>query len=197
MNRTFLLILFSTLTFTAFAQSQNNLTDLNDQRIQTNKTGMTVLGGWAAANIVSGTAGYFIAQDEEWKAFHGMNAMWNVVNGVIAYSGYRGALKEQGKKLSGADAYSRYESNKRLFLLNAGLDIAYIGSGLLLNAYAGDFNNPAEWRGFGKSVALQGVFLLLFDGTMYAVHQSRNKSWYKILSGVSFTGNGIGYNYRF
>ncbi len=51
-------------------------------------------------------------------------------------------------------------------------------------------------HGFGKSIAMQGIALLLFDGTMYALHQKQDKKWYKLTQGICFTGNGVGYMYR-
>ncbi len=174
----------------AFAQ-------LNDRRVATNKTGMTILGAWGAANIVGGVAGALSATDQEWKSFHTMNALWGVVNLGIAGMGYMGARKESGQILSCDKMLGRYESGKRLFLINAGLDVVYIGSGMALTSYADDLDNPDRWRGYGKSVTMQGIFLLVFDGTMYALHQHKNKQWYKLLEGVCVTGNGVGFKYTF
>lgn len=172
-------------------------TQLNDRRVATNKTGMTILGAWGAANIVGGVAGALSATDHEWKSFHTMNALWGVVNLGIAGMGYMGARKEAGQILSCDKMLGRYESGKRLFLINAGLDVVYIGSGMALTSYADDLDNPDRWRGYGKSVTMQGIFLLVFDGTMYALHQHKNKHWYKLLEGVCVTGNGVGFNYTF
>ena len=169
-----------------------DLKSLNLQRIETNQRGMVVLGSWAAANIVVGTAGYFIAKDDEWKAFHGMNAIWNVANGFIALAGYAGTQKERTANLSSVDMLHRYESTKRLYLINAGLDAVYIGTGVFLIERGKTQSDYKTWEGFGKSVAMQGVFLLFFDGVMYASHQSRDKHWYKLMEGICITGNGIG-----
>lgn len=48
-----------------FAQSPDPFTALNKQRIETNTTGMKVLGVWGAANMISGVAGYNMAKDNE------------------------------------------------------------------------------------------------------------------------------------
>jgi hypothetical protein len=171
--------------------------ELNNTRIKTNTTGMKVLGAWGTASLVTGAAGYFIATDNEWKAFHGMNAIWGATNLLIAYGGYAGARKEAKTDISCDKALHRYESNKRLFLINGGLDFVYIGAGLLLTTNANNFNNPATFRGFGRSITIQGIGLLIFDGTMYAMHQKQDKKWYKLLQGVCVTGNGLGYRYTF
>lgn len=192
-----ILFLLMLLSVHAYGQANDNIgfTKLNDSRIQTNQTGMKVLGTWGAVSLVSGVAGYLTANTTEWKAFHGMNAVWGATNFLIAWGGYSGAKKEAGTEMSCDKALSRYESNKRLFLINAGLDIAYTGTGLLLLTNANNMHNSAQWRGFGKSIALQGIALLLFDGTMYSLHQHHNKQWYKILQGLCLSGNTVGFNY--
>ncbi|MBL7682130.1 MAG: hypothetical protein JNK00_02125 [Flavipsychrobacter sp.] len=192
-------ILFSIVLMHCNAQSLKindaAFVQLNNKRIATNKTGMTILGAWGAANIIGGVAGALASTNQEWKSFHTMNALWGTVNIGIAGIGYMGARKEAGQILTCDKMLGRYESGKRLFLINSGLDIIYIGSGMALISYADDLDNPARWRGYGKSVAMQGIFLLVFDGTMYALHQHNNKQWYKLLEGICVTGNGVGLNY--
>lgn len=191
------IILIAFLYASATCAQESDYTLLNNQRIQTNTTGMVVLGSWGAANVAGGLSGYFIASDKEWQAFHGMNAIWGAVNGVIAVGGYIGARKEAGKDFTAETAYERFRSGKRLYLINAGLDVLYIGTGAALTAWAPQSNNNPMWSGFGKSVMLQGVALLIFDGVMYDVHCSNNKNWQKVAAGFTFTGNGLGYVYRF
>jgi hypothetical protein len=190
-----LLLLLIILSFSAYAQilkmEKLSFDSLNHTRIKTNKVGMLHLGGWAALNTISGVTGYVVANEEEWRAFHGMNAIWGTTNLLIAFAGYSGTRKELSTQLTCDNMLQRYESNNRLYLLNAGLDIVYIGTGTLLNAYDDRFNDPATWRGFGKSIMLQGAFLFLFDGTMYYMHQRQNKKWYRLMQGVCFTGNGF------
>lgn len=199
--RIFATILLCTFAIQSMAQSlkMNDaaFAQLNERRIATNKTGMTILGAWGAANIVGGVAGALAASDREWKSFHTMNALWGAVNLGIAGMGYMGARKDAKQTLSCDKMLDRYESGKRLFLINAGLDVIYIGSGMALASYADELDNPARWRGYGKSVMMQGVFLVIFDGTMFALHQHQNKNWYKLLQGVCVTGNGVGLNYTF
>jgi hypothetical protein len=170
---------------------------LDHKRTHLNTLGMAHLGAWGALNVVAGGAGYFMADSKEWQAFHGMNAIWGATNAIIALSGYMGAKREAAQQRSIDDALHRYEKNKRLFLINAGLDVVYIGTGAVLDAKANEFTSPAMWHGFGKSFMLQGAVLLLFDGTMYVLHSRQDKKWYKLLQGVVVTGNGVGYNYKF
>lgn len=152
--------------------------------------------GGALSTIGGGTM-YFIAEDREWKSFYAMNAVWGITNMGIAYLGYRGAQREAKQQLTAEDALHRYEKNKRMFLLNAGLDVAYIATGVALDAYGDEFNDYELAHGFGKAIAVQGAGLLIFDGLMYAMHSKQDKKWYKLLQGMVITGNGVGYLYKF
>lgn len=169
---------------------------LNTTRITTNKTGMKVLTGWGAVNMVAGGIGYFTANTQEWKAFHGMNAIWGVTNAGIGLMGLRGTRKEMAMNMSCADMAGRYEGNKRLFLINGGLDFLYIGTAVFMKEHSKTRPNPAVWRGFGNSILIQGAFLLAFDGTMFAVHQSQNKKWHQLMDRICVSGNTVGLSFN-
>ena len=171
---------------------------LNNKRINTNKTGLLVLTGWGAANVVAGATGYLVNDNIERKYFHGMNVIWGATNGLIGYMGYRGALKESSMNFDAENAEKRYRSNKRLYLVNAGLDVLYIGTGAFIKyGIVTHESRPSYLVGISESFIIQGIALLVFDCTMFGLHQSQNKKWAKLVSGISFTGNGVGYVYRF
>lgn len=196
-------LLFMSLSFSQLLYAQQNVFSdsaqvLNEARIRTNQHGMKVLGTWGIANIAAGGIGYFTAKDDEWKAFHEMNAIWGVVNTGIAVMGYAGSRKELQEKLSCSKLLQRYEGTKRLYLINEGLDVLYMGTGALLWLHGDNTaHSPAMWRGFGKSLVLQGAFLFVFDNVMFASHQKRNSKWYQLLQDVCVTNNGLGLNYTF
>lgn len=172
---------------------------LNNLRIKTNDNGMVVLGSWGVANIVAGGIGLASARTTTWKSFWGMNMVWGVVNTGIAGMALMGDRKEMQQQLSASGMLHRYEDTKRLYLINAGLDVLYVGTGIFLSEHShrAGLSHPETWRGFGRSITMQGLFLLVFDNTMFFQHQNADKRWYKLMSGVCFTGNGIGYNYTF
>ena len=196
----YILLIYCVFALQAQAQHINvdSIATLNTARLHTNKHGMRVLGSWGLVNIAAGTVGYFTATDKEWKDFHLMNLSWGVVNTAIAGMGLAGVRQEMAQKLNCNDMLQRYESNKRLYLINAGLDAVYIGTGVFLWEHSNSVASHAElWSGFGKSVALQGLFLLFFDSTMYASHTAKNKKWYKLTQGLCVTNNGISLHYAF
>ncbi len=163
-----------------------------------NKTGMQVLGAWGIANIAEGSIGYFTAKQDEWKYFQGMNALWGVVNTSIAAVSLSAARKESREQLTFQQAYARYHANKKIYLVNSGLDILYLGAGIGLVKYSETTkNNPALFSGFGKSVAIQGAFLLLFDNIMYSSHSRYSPLWFRIMNEIHVSGSGAGVIHTF
>jgi len=162
------------------------------QSISIQKTGMIVLGSWATLNIFSGTLGFYKSNGNS-KYFHQMNAAWNLVNLGIAGFGYRGALNIDSN-LNRASSINKMESFDRLLLVNAGLDILYIGSGILL-WNRGISKDSSRMIGYGKSIILQGGFLFLFDTALYLIHSKHTRSLVEITNQLSFTGNSFLLNF--
>ncbi|MCX7611732.1 MAG: hypothetical protein N2043_09125 [Ignavibacterium sp.] len=157
-----------------------------------NQTAMIVLGSWAVGNILTGTYGNFKASSET-KYFHQFNAMWNVVNLGIAAFGYFNALNPDFSKLSNLDIIKDYNSLQNFLLLNAGLDAAYVMTGFYLKERAKNSPHYERLKGYGNSLLLQGGFLLLFDVSLFFIHQSNaNLNLYPHLE--SFLSGGIGIN---
>ena len=150
------------------------LEDLDQRRNSINAAGMLALGSWSAANIGLNSVLYFTT-DEDIRYFYQMNALWNVVNLGIAGLGYFGSVRAapSGDLFGAVDA--QYGIEKAL-LFNAGLDTAYMMSGLLLMQYAENTNrNPEMFRGYGQSLPLHGGFLFVFDLLVCAIQGgSRN-----------------------
>lgn len=170
----------------------------NRIRMKINKTGMKVLGAWGIANIAEGGIGYFTAKQDEWKCFQGMNALWGAVNTGIAAISLSAARRESKERLTFQQAYARYHASKKIYLINCGLDVVYMGAGIGLVKYSETTkNNPALFSGFGKSIALQGAFLLLFDNVMYSSHARYAPLWFRIMNEIHVSGNGVGIIHTF
>jgi len=169
----------------------------NKRRILTNASGALVLGGWGIANMATGGVGYFTAKQDEWKYFHEMNAAWGLVNtGFAAYGILR--ARKQAEEPSIKDAYAHYRHDRRAYLISLGLDVVYVGVGAGLTSYAqNNSGNAAMYKGFGRSIVLQGVALLAYDNFMFAAHQKYNHKWLEIIDEVRFTGYSFTFNHRF
>ncbi len=185
-----LLSLFCLAQWSLFAQS-NLLHDYNARRISTTRTGMVVLGGWGTANLLGG--GILAATGEgEAKYFHQMNAAWGGVNLGIAALSYFGAKKMDPASFDTFQTIEEHYKTEKLFLFNAGVDLGYITAGLWLAERARRLDkNQQRWKGYGKSIAVQGAFLFVFDLANYFAHARHRKQLKPIVEGLGFTGNGI------
>lgn len=163
----FLLLLF----FSSSAQ-ENTYSDFYSQSLKTNNTGMYILGGWAAANIVGGAIGWANSSGST-KYFHQMNLFWNTVNlGIAGFAVYSNH-NQDWMALSETGMLEKHLQTERLYLINTGLDVVYIGTGYLLMQLAK--NNEKRYdllKGYGNSVMLQGGFLFVFDLVMLGVQRS-------------------------
>lgn len=161
---TFTLLLFA-VTFIALGQTQQELDAFNMDRVDLTQNGMLVLGSWAVGNMV--TSGILMQQSSgETRYFHQMNVMWNVVNAGIAGYGYFSL--GDGVGLTLAETLAEQTDIENILLLNAGLDVLYIAGGAGLTYYGNTRETINERSvGFGKSIMLQGAFLLAFDLGFY------------------------------
>lgn len=192
-----LLLLSLFLSFSTSIFSQNlTLSNFNQERNDLNRKGMVVLGSWAGANLI--TNGILLSNSSgSDKYFYQMNVYWNAVNGALAGLGVLGAKKKSGN-LSAFQTLEEQSSTEKTFLINTGLDAAYVMTGVyLLEKSKNSVDNQAMLKGYGQSVILQGGFLLLFDGIMYGVHRSHLKKGRVIFENLTFTGNQVGFVYKF
>ncbi len=170
MYKIFLIVVFlNCMNLDVFSQEKLSTFSFINERNSINETGMYVLGGWALANIVSGTIGNFSAKGKT-KYFHQFNAIWNSVNlGISIFS----LSTISNEILSLSDSFYEYNNLQNILLLNAGLDIAYTITGFYLKERSKSSNTKKDLLlGYGNSLILQGTFLLVFDLILYFVHQN-------------------------
>ena len=197
MKKVFLLWFFLCSAFFAWSQTNDLLLDFNQDRLQRQKTGMLVLGGWAVGNIATGLAltGQRSGPD---KHFHAMNAGWNLVNLAIAGFGYFGAIKADPASFDLYSTIHEHHKFQKVLLFNAGLDVGYMAGGLyLLERSRRGGKNADQLKGFGRSIMLQGAFLFAFDLVNYFVQAGHNDDLRDLLSGVQFTGQSVGLVWHF
>ncbi|MDX5477519.1 MAG: hypothetical protein LPJ98_03600, partial [Cyclobacteriaceae bacterium] len=166
----FIFIFLLTASQQVFAQDQRiGLKQYNKARIQYNKNGMLILGSWAIGNIIWG--GIMAGRTSgELRGFHQMNAYWNSVNLLIAGLGYYSTMKE----VPSGDFWETLQIQQnieKILLVNAGLDVAYMAGGLYMLERGRRLDN-IRLSGFGKSVIMQGAFLMTFDTVKFLIHNS-------------------------
>ena len=194
-----LLFLFAILLlFSIDAMAQQSLGEFNEQRLQINKVGMIVLSSWAIGNMgVNGLALRNPSSNEQ-AHFYRMNIFWNVVNLGLAIPGLRYSIITDPATINLAETVGEYHQMSKILLMNAGLDVAYITGGFLMKEMAKTRPQKHDiLRGYGRSLILQGGFLLAFDAVMFAILQSKNKELVNILEHVSVTSNSIGLVWQF
>ncbi|MEQ1624539.1 MAG: hypothetical protein ABL870_07610 [Sediminibacterium sp.] len=182
-----------TLTYQLAPTFNFNVMDsVANRRNQLNQTNLSVLLAWSAANIVQGSisAGNLTGSKQH---FHRMNAYFNTVN--LAIAGYGLLRLHQTKKLhyTLADNVKAQQKISSLLLLNSGLDIAYMTTGVYLQERGNNLNND-QTKGYGSSLILQGAFLLVFDLIQYVQHQQNGKLLNQYLGNLQLTTtqNGVG-----
>lgn len=188
-----LLLMFNPLNTYAQFESEG-FKQFNQERIDYNKSGMKILGGWAIGNMAWGgiMAGRTSGQT---KAFHQMNMYWNSVNLIIAGLGYYSAVKEDPSS-DFWETQKAQQQIEKVLLFNAGLDLAYVAGGLWLHERGQRLDNP-ELRGFGQSIMLQGAFLMSFDLIKFFIHNQHAKELPGILEHVEFNATGVALRWEF
>lgn len=192
--RSTLFLFFFLFAFPLFAQEIPAFQEFNQTRLDYNRNGMLILGSWAVGNMVWG--GIEASQSAgEVKAFHQMNLYWNSVNLLIAGFGYWQATKET----PGTDFWATMEAQQgieKVLLVNAALDIAYMAGGLYMKE-RGLRTDNSRLVGFGKSVILQGAFLMTFDAVMYGFHQAHGKELPSLVQNISLGPTGVHFRMNF
>ncbi len=134
--------------------------------------GLAVLAVWVLGNVL--VSGYYVAHTDRRAAahhFHFMNVAWGLVNAGIATWGILNLYRALPAGWSLAAEAAAHHHDERLFFVNAGLDVLYVLAGFWLarRATAPDASRPVRLAGFGRSLKLQGGFLLGFDLAMGAL----------------------------
>jgi hypothetical protein len=189
-----MVFLFMLLSNDLWAQS---LGEFNQSRLNFNKSGMLVLGGWAAGNmILNPILGRGAAGSD--KYFYQMNTWWNAVNLTIAGFGYYNAITGDPQTFNALASLQEQHSIEKVLLVNAALDVGYILGGLYMKERSLNVSKNADrLNGFGRAVMLQGGFLLVFDAIFYAVHKSHSQDLINLLSSVSLSSQGFSLRYSF
>jgi hypothetical protein len=121
--------------------------------------------------------------------------MWNVVNLGIAAFGYFNAANSDPSSITNLEIIKDYNSLQNFLLLNAGLDVAYIATRLYLKERSKNSSSAERLRGYGNSLLLQGGFLLLFDVSLFFIHQNNATiNLYPHLESLLTGGVGLGVN---
>lgn len=178
MKQSLIIFLFLAGLLPLFGQN-SEMTDFYIKSSQINTSGMYILGGWAVANIAGGAIGW-ANSTESAKYFHQMNLFWNTVNLGIAGFALHNNLNTDISVISADEMLAKHIKTENLYLINAGLDVVYIGTGFLLKHLSSkNLKKQDLLKGYGNSVILQGGFLMAFDLAMWVVQRNHRLDFLK------------------
>lgn len=168
--------------FCFIAGAQDDYNTFYTKSLSTNNTGMYILGSWAVANMVAGGYGWSQTTGQT-RYFHQMNLFWNTVNLSIAGIALYSNLTTSFADLSAAQMLEKHTKTENLYLINAGLDVLYVGTGFLLKHLATQKPKRHDLlKGYGNSVILQGGFLFVFDLVMWKIQHNHRLNFIQNLS---------------
>ena len=173
MQKITLFILATAFSLSCFSQ-KTDLVKFEKERVRITKNSMAALAGWSVVNIV-GSGFATNTRNREMRYFHQMNVMWGGINLAIAGLGYYGAGREKTNNAVLANVLKHQNRIEKTYLINLGLDVVYVGAGLLMNKTSDNQKNPAKFEGYGNSIMVQGGFLLLYDAIVYSIHHKHGK----------------------
>lgn len=156
-----------TLSLTLAAPSFD-LPRWNQERLQSESTGMWVLGGWAAANIIAGGLGAALIQDEQLRWVFLGSALWNTVNLALAVINLASNWKADPASFDARASFKASSSSSTIFAVNAGVDLGYLATAAFL-WQRGDATQDRRMVGAAQALLIQGAFLLVFDVVMAVV----------------------------
>jgi hypothetical protein len=134
--------------------------------------GLALLGVWALANLIG--SGYQLPRTDRRELphhFHFMNCCWGFINAVLAAVGIlRTHPGAPPTGFTALDAAFDQQHVVLVFQINAVLDLGYLLLGWWLIARAARPAlrpiTPVRLGGYGRSICMQGSFLLAFDAIM-------------------------------
>ncbi len=175
--------------YSGFSQ-QTSLDQFNIERQKISKNGVKGLVIYSVSNIIYSTIAASNSSGSQ-KYFYKMNTIWSGITIGLVGLGIVAAKKEGS--LSYAESLKKQSTIEKVFLFNAGLDVAYIAGGAYLKERSKRVGGNAERRkGYGESIMLQGGVLLLFDGVMYLLHSNHGKTLNKMAEKIRFSSNETG-----
>jgi hypothetical protein len=176
------LLIFLFLLTANIAWGQVSGSSFYKKSLDINNAGMVVLGSWALSNIAVGAIGWSRNSGQR-MYFHQMNLFWNTVNLAIAGIALYSNITTDYAMWTTDEILTKQLKTQRIFLINAGLDIIYMGTAVALKKIAPRYpNHQDRLTGYGNSVLLQGAFLFAFDLVLFGLQRAHRLQFLDQLS---------------
>ena len=147
--------------------------------------GMIVLSTMATTNMA--LSSFNLIRGENNDDFDVTNVVWNGINLGIGVFGLVSNKKSFSKLNSDEDMISLLKKNRNIVLINAGVDIGYIGLGVW---------RRTKNKGQGDAIIYNGALLFAFDTIFGLIIHKRIKNRESKI-GMKTTRNGIGLAFSF
>lgn len=182
MTRKFLCLLpLLLLCLSANAQSGATAA-FNLQQAETLKFGMLALGGWALINILLSSI-KLTKSSRNKRYFFQMNIYWNIVNLIIAGGSLYYILSVDPTARTLSETAEFHYWTLKLLYLSIGLDLAFIMLAAYLKERSLSSPKAEQYLGWGQSITMQGLFLLVLDITLAVVLEGRAEQLLRLVQG--------------
>jgi len=150
------------------ARGDDSPNQARDALVRDQKNLMTVLGAFALGSMATGVP-LLTSNRAEVRAVGVQNLVWGAVDGALALVALSSASSLQREDASLSHWVDERASVRRVFAINAGLDVLYLTAGALLVA----LGKTDTLRGTGGGILAQGGFLFAFDSAAFFVMAPR------------------------
>jgi hypothetical protein len=141
-------------------------TSIHDLFYKKQQQSLSLLSGWSVGNLIFSplaTKNLFSPETTN-EHFHQMNFSWNLLNVGIAGLGHIIVNKDSKKPWDMKILHYKKKKAEKSIIINMGLDLVYMVTGLLLKNSAQKNNSEYSMnKGYGNSLILQGGYLLFYD----------------------------------
>ena len=150
---------------------------------QTQQKSLLLLSSWSAGNLAFSpflannfkiNRKNFVGSVSSNDYFYQMNFNWNIFNAGIVGMSHFLVYKDQRKPWNIQELLMKKKKAEKSIIINMGLDIAYMLSGLLIKQ---SDRNLSFNEGYGNSLILQGGYLFIYDAIFLRRLKKLNKKY--------------------
>jgi hypothetical protein len=163
------------------ANAQSGAIDrFNLMQAETLKFGMLALGLWALLNILYSSI-KLTKSSRNKRYFFQMNIYWNIVNMIIAGGSLYYILSTDPTARTLAESVDFHYWYLKLLYLSIGLDFAFLMLGAYLKELSKSSPKTEQHLGWGQSIVLQSLFLLVLDITLVVLLEGPSEQLLRLL----------------
>ena len=160
------LVAITLILYMPLVLKSQDSTSIHDLFYKKQQQSLSLLSGWSVGNLIYSplSTNNLFSPESSNEYFHQMNFSWNLLNVGIAGLGHIIVNKDSKKPWDMKTLHNKKKKAEKSIIINMGLDLAYMATGLLLKNNAQKNNSEYSLnKGYGNSLILQGGYLLFYD----------------------------------